>query len=87
MLRRDSALPSVRPWLSVGKTMDCSLWVRSEPLLRAKEFKHLRLLFTFDGKTEREIDGQIGMLSAVMRAFLQDQSMFQPSPGDMSFGY
>ncbi len=45
-----------------------SLWTGSELLPQAKEFKYLRVLFTSEGKMEREMDRQIGAASAVMRA-------------------
>jgi len=36
-------------------------------LTQAKEFKYLRVLFTSEGKMEREMDRWIGAVSAVMR--------------------
>ncbi len=50
------------------KKVDCSFWVGSELLSRAKEFKYLRVLS--EGKMEREID-KIGAASAVMWALYQ----------------
>ena len=40
----------------------------SELLPQAKEFKYLGVLFTSEGKMEREMDRRIGAASAVMRA-------------------
>jgi len=48
--------------------VECSLRVGSELLPQAKEFKYLRVLFTSEGKMEREMDRWIGAASAVMRA-------------------
>ncbi len=50
------------------KMVDCSLWVWSELLPQAKEFKYLRVLFTSEGKMEHEMDRWIGAASAVMQA-------------------
>ena len=50
------------------KTVECSLRVGSELLPQAKEFKYLGVLFTSEGKMEREMDRRIGAASAVMRA-------------------
>ena len=50
------------------KTVECFLWVGSELLPQAKEFKYLGVLFTSEGKMEREMDRRIGAASAVMRA-------------------
>ena len=53
------------------KTVECSLRVGSELLPQAKEFKYLGVLFTSEGKMEREMDRRIGAASAVMRALYQ----------------
>jgi len=50
------------------KMVDCSLRVGNELLPQAKEFKYLRVLFTSEGRMEREMDRRIGAASAVMRA-------------------
>lgn len=50
------------------KTVDCSLRVGNESLPQVKEFKYLGVLFTSEGRREREIDRRIGAASAVMRA-------------------
>ena len=50
------------------KMVECSLRVGSELLPQAKEFKYLGVLFTSEGKMEREMDRRIGAVSAVMRA-------------------
>ena len=80
------------------KTVECSLRVGSELLPQAKEFKYLGVLFTSEGKMEREMDRWIGAASAVMRALYRSVvvkkelsrkaklSMFQPSPMVMSCG-
>ena len=52
------------------KKVECSLWVGDESLLQAEEFEYLGILFTSDGRLEREMDKQIGFLSAVMRGLL-----------------
>ncbi len=46
------------------KKLDCSLWVGSELLLQAEEFKYLGVLLT---RIESEIDKRIAAASAVMR--------------------
>ena len=48
------------------KRVDCPLWVGGE-LLQLEEFKYLGVLFTSEGRMEREIDRRIGAVSAVMR--------------------
>ena len=50
------------------KTVECSLRVGSELLPQAKDFKYFGVLFTSEGKMEREMDRRIGAASAVMRA-------------------
>ncbi|KAK0137077.1 hypothetical protein N1851_026739 [Merluccius polli] len=50
------------------KMVDCSFQVGSEFLPQVKEFKYLWILFTSEGKMEREMDRRIGAASAVMRA-------------------
>ncbi len=49
------------------KTVDCSLWVGSELLPQAKEFKYLGVLFTGEG----EMDRWIGAAGAVMQGRYQ----------------
>ncbi|KAK0143837.1 hypothetical protein N1851_017957 [Merluccius polli] len=80
------------------KTVDCSLWVGSELLPQVKEFKYLGILFTSEGKMEREMDRQIDAATAVMCALYRtvvarrQSSQFtrlstsQPSSMVMSFG-
>ena len=48
--------------------MECSLRVGNEILPQVEEFKYLGVLFTSEGRMEREIDGRIGAASAVLRA-------------------
>ncbi|XP_075957732.1 E3 ubiquitin-protein ligase CBL-B-B isoform X1 [Anarhichas minor] len=50
------------------KPVDCSLQVGTECLPQAKEFKYLGVLFTSEGKMEREIDRRIGAAAAVKQA-------------------
>ncbi|PWA16488.1 hypothetical protein CCH79_00004565, partial [Gambusia affinis] len=50
------------------KRVECLLWVRGGVLPQVKEFNYLRILFTNGGRREREIDMQIGAVSAVKRA-------------------
>ncbi|KAK9541149.1 hypothetical protein VZT92_001216 [Zoarces viviparus] len=50
------------------KPVDCSLQVWTECLPQAKEFKYLGVLFTSEGKMEREIDRRIGAAAAVKQA-------------------
>ena len=49
------------------KTVECTLRVRDETLPQVEEFKYLGVLFTSEGRMEREIDRWIGAASAVMR--------------------
>ncbi|KAI3372213.1 hypothetical protein L3Q82_022653 [Scortum barcoo] len=46
----------------------CPLRVGGEVLPQVEEFKYLGVLFTSEGKMEREIDRRIGAASAVMRS-------------------
>uniref|UniRef100_A0A8C9SX65 ribonuclease H n=1 Tax=Scleropages formosus TaxID=113540 RepID=A0A8C9SX65_SCLFO len=50
------------------KKVDCSLRVRGELLPQVEEFKYLGVLFTSEGKMERQVDGRIGAASTVMRS-------------------
>ncbi|KAI3358099.1 hypothetical protein L3Q82_003107 [Scortum barcoo] len=49
------------------KRVACPLQVGGEVLPQVEEFKYLGVLFTSEGKMEREIDRRIGAVSAVMR--------------------
>ena len=49
------------------KRVECTLRVGDEILPQVEEFKYLGVLFTSDGRMEREIDRPIGAASAVMR--------------------
>ncbi|TWW69272.1 hypothetical protein D4764_18G0000780 [Takifugu flavidus] len=50
------------------KKVECLLQVGEEVLPQVEEFKYLGILFTSEGRMEREIDKQIGAASAVMWA-------------------
>ncbi|KAI3365324.1 hypothetical protein L3Q82_010414, partial [Scortum barcoo] len=50
------------------KRVVCPLRVSAEVLPQVEEFKYLGVLFTSEGKMEREIDRRIGAASAVMRS-------------------
>jgi len=56
---------------------ECALRVGSELLPQAKEFKYLGVLFTSEGKMEREMDKRIGAASAVMWALYR--SIYVPT--------
>ncbi|XP_062296309.1 uncharacterized protein LOC134000829 [Scomber scombrus] len=49
------------------KRVECTLRVGDEILPQVEEFKYLGILFTSEGRMEREIDRRIGAASAVMR--------------------
>ncbi|KAK0154053.1 Craniofacial development protein 2 [Merluccius polli] len=49
------------------KRVECTLRVGDEILPLVEEFKYLGVLFTSEGRMEREIDRRIGAASAVMR--------------------
>ena len=49
------------------KRVECTLRVGDEILPQVEEFKYLGVLFTSEGRMEREIDRRIGAVSAVMR--------------------
>ncbi|TWW71145.1 hypothetical protein D4764_17G0006280 [Takifugu flavidus] len=49
------------------KKVECLLRVGEEFLPQVEEFKYLGILFTSEGRMEREIDRRIGAASAVMR--------------------
>ncbi|KAJ0050334.1 hypothetical protein NL108_017502 [Boleophthalmus pectinirostris] len=48
------------------KKVSCPLQVGGESLHQVEEFKYLGVLFSSEGRTEREIDRWIGAASAVM---------------------
>ena len=50
------------------KRVECSLRVGNEILPQVEEFKYLGVLFTSEGRLEREINGRIDTASAVLRA-------------------
>jgi len=50
------------------KRVECLLRVRGGVLPQVEEFKYLGILFTNEGRREREIDRRIGAASAVKRA-------------------
>ncbi|KAK3538497.1 hypothetical protein QTP86_006191 [Hemibagrus guttatus] len=50
------------------KKVACTLQVRGEVLPQVEEFKYLRVLFTSEGRMDREIDRRIGAAAAVMRS-------------------
>jgi len=50
------------------KPVDCSLQVGAECLPQAKEFKYLGVLFTSEGKMEKEINRRTGAAAAVEQA-------------------
>ena len=50
------------------KRVECNLRVWKKILTLAEEFKYLGVLFTSEGRIEREIDRRISAGSAVMRA-------------------
>uniref|UniRef100_A0A8C6W0Z1 Reverse transcriptase domain-containing protein n=1 Tax=Nothobranchius furzeri TaxID=105023 RepID=A0A8C6W0Z1_NOTFU len=52
----------------IRKSVEFLLRVRDEVLPQVEEFKYLGVLFTSEGKLEREINRRIGAASAVMRA-------------------
>ncbi|KAK3538555.1 hypothetical protein QTP86_006718 [Hemibagrus guttatus] len=50
------------------KKVVCTLQVGGEVLPQVEEFKYLGILFTSEGRMDREIDRQIGAAAAVMRS-------------------
>ncbi|KAI3375956.1 hypothetical protein L3Q82_016374 [Scortum barcoo] len=64
------------------KRVACPLRVGGEVLPQVEEFKYLGVLFTSEGKMEREIDRRIGAASAVMRGvrFPFAGRLLRPSP-------
>ena len=56
------------PWFSTRKKVEYPLQVRDVP--QVEELEYLGILFTSDGKLEREMDRWIGASSAVMRLLL-----------------
>ncbi|KAK3515797.1 hypothetical protein QTP70_032936 [Hemibagrus guttatus] len=50
------------------KKVACTLQVGGEVLPQVEDFKYLRVLFTSDGRMDREIDRRIGAAAAVMRS-------------------
>ncbi|TWW63622.1 hypothetical protein D4764_03G0006300 [Takifugu flavidus] len=76
------------------KKVECLLRVKEEILPQVEEFKYLGVLFTSEGRMEREIDRRISAASTVMRTLHRSvvvnrftgRSSFLPSPMVMSFG-
>ncbi|KAI3374665.1 hypothetical protein L3Q82_021237 [Scortum barcoo] len=66
--RRESAPPNPEAMVLDRKRVVCPLRVGGEVLPQVEEFKYLGVLFTSEGKMEREIDRRIGAASAVMRS-------------------
>ncbi len=50
------------------KKVACPLQIGGESLPQVEEFKYIGVLFTSEGRMEREIDRGIGAASAVMRS-------------------
>ncbi|KAK3544079.1 hypothetical protein QTP86_001145, partial [Hemibagrus guttatus] len=50
------------------KKVACTLQVGGEVLPQVEEFKYLKVLFTSEGRMDREIDRRIGAAAAVMRS-------------------
>lgn len=77
--------------------MDCSLQIDNEFLPQVKEFKYLRVLFTSEGKMEREIDCSICSNADVLDRCGEEEAepngkalnllINQLSPMVTSFGY
>ncbi|KAK3514353.1 hypothetical protein QTP70_015882 [Hemibagrus guttatus] len=63
LVRIASSSPNRRPWFSTG-----TLQVGGEVLPQVEEFKYLGILFTSEGRMDREIDRRIGAAAAVMRS-------------------
>ncbi|CAM4664394.1 unnamed protein product [Leuciscus chuanchicus] len=57
------------------KRVACPLQVGGEFLPQVEEFKYLGVLFTSEGRMEREIDRQIGAASAVMRSMYRRKTV------------
>ncbi|KAK3559081.1 hypothetical protein QTP86_002998 [Hemibagrus guttatus] len=53
------------------KKVACTLQVGDEVLPQVEEFKYLGVLFTSEGRMDREIDRRIGAAAAVMRSMYQ----------------
>ncbi|KAK3530739.1 hypothetical protein QTP70_000755 [Hemibagrus guttatus] len=53
------------------KKVACTLYVGGELLPQVEEFKYLGVLFTSEGRIDREIDRRIGAVAAVMRSMYQ----------------
>ncbi len=53
------------------KRVACPLQVGGEFLPQVEEFKYLGVLFTSEGRMEREIDRRIGAAAAAMRSMYQ----------------
>ncbi|KAK3529276.1 hypothetical protein QTP70_024824 [Hemibagrus guttatus] len=57
------------------KKVVCTLQVGGEALPQVEEFKYLKVLFTSEGRMDREIDRQIGAAAAVMRSMYRSVVM------------
>ena len=68
------------------KRVDCPLQVGGESLLQVEEFKYLGVLFTSEGKMEREIDRQIWAASAVMQT-LKQSVVVKREPPTLTYDY
>ncbi|TWW74365.1 R2 Retrovirus-related Pol polyprotein from type I retrotransposable element [Takifugu flavidus] len=60
------------------KKVACLLRVKEEILPQVEEFKYLGVLFTSEGRMEREIDRRIGAASAVIRTLHSGEERAEP---------
>jgi len=69
-LERFADLANPRPWFITWKGWNALIWVGDESLPQAEEFKCLGILFTSDGRLEKEMDIRTGALPAVITGLL-----------------
>ncbi|TWW73564.1 hypothetical protein D4764_15G0009580 [Takifugu flavidus] len=68
LYQRSRSLVRIAGCKSDSFPVECLLRVGEEVLPQVEEFKYLGILFTNEGRMEREIDRRIGAASAVMQA-------------------
>ena len=75
--------PKSEAMVLIWKKVNCLLRFKEEILPQVGEFKYLWVLFTSEGRMEREIDRQIGAASAVSKVI--ERIISQKEVAEMSF--
>ncbi|KAI3353662.1 hypothetical protein L3Q82_004907 [Scortum barcoo] len=85
--KKAEAHPNPRKWFSMGlERVACPLRVGGEVLPQVEEFKYLGVLFTSEGKMEREIDRWIGAASVYWTVVVKKELSRKPEALDLPGG-